>query len=482
MKTVIYLSNLDVSAVVGTGGRGGVTVSRVCRAKAPEKSIINGMVTDREAFDRFLRAFWAEHRLPERGVTLVLGSARAVTKLIRVPNMSRAKLMEYIPREFSGVERTKNPVFTYTKVGRDGNMDRILAGMVDRSFLEPHVNWFQSAGIRLDSIVPGSMADIVMLNHVPGLEHRTFVAQVLDGLSVLSLLYVDGQYFQMVRSRVTGARGTVAFGAECARIIDNQQQFLRVQNVTEPITHVYLLGEFSEQDVEICRESMAQLDGNLRTEQLRNEQIEDFEHIATLLGGLIWNGGSSDLMCQYRQGTDRWKRRKALAELVLPTAITVLVLTAVAGGQAVKWFSYASEAEQQMKVMSSPALSRAAAEYDALDRAVRDRKLREEMVRKTRTAAAGAPVCTSRVRCAVQESAEGLVAAKVTEYDRASGTVRVELSAERAEYVHRFVSRLADRRELFAKVHYDGYAWNGAAGRWETVVELHLAAGGEVMP
>lgn len=65
MSVVIYLSNQDVRAVVGTGKGGSqVSVSRVFRAEAPEGSIINGLVTNEEAFDAFLREFWENSQLP----------------------------------------------------------------------------------------------------------------------------------------------------------------------------------------------------------------------------------------------------------------------------------------------------------------------------------------------------------------------------------------------------------------------------------
>lgn len=505
MSTVIYLSNLEVLAVVGTSGHKCVTVRRVCRGRAPEGSIINGIVADEEVFDRFLREFWMENQLPKRGVTLVLGSARAVAKLIQVPGMPHRKLMEYIPRELAGVERTKNPVFTYTKVGKAGNMDRILACMVDRSFLEPHIKRFRFAGIRLHSIILGSTADIMALNHLSYLEHRTFVAQILDGTSVQNILYVDGQYFQMSRSRVLAGRGTAGFGAECARTIGNQQHFLKVQQVDKKITHVYLMGEFDERDFEICRESILQMDGDLQVEYLHDEndlclekslyagkhldqkakgqiryrageESDLFARASAPIGGLFRNRKQNDFLHQYVRGTEGWKRRKALEKLLLPTLAAAIVFSVVTTGQAMQWFYYASEVEKQLSYMSSPSLNHDVAEYDRLDRTVREIKIRQNAIRKTREYLASYPVCSSRINQAVLESAAGLVTAELSEYDGITGTAVIVVSAEQAENIHRFAARLEERKELFRDVSYEGFAWNERSGRWETVVNVHLVS------
>lgn len=140
-------------------------------------------------------------------------------------------------------------------------MCHVLATMIDRSFLEPHVERFQSMGIRLESIVMATMAEIQALNHLSYLKDKTCIIQMLDGMSLLNILYVDGQYYQFSRSRVFGERGTPAFGVECARTISNQQQFLKTQQIEEQVTHIYLGGEFEDEDLEVCRDSIFQMDG-----------------------------------------------------------------------------------------------------------------------------------------------------------------------------------------------------------------------------
>lgn len=500
MSVVIYLSNQDVRAVVGTGKGGSqVSVGRVFRAEAPEGSIINGLVTNEEAFDAFLREFWENGQLPKKGVTLVLGSAQAVTRLLHVPKMSHKKMMEYLPREFASVERTKDPVYSYVGMARDGAMCHVLATMIDRSFLEPHVERFQSMGIRLESIVMATMAEIQALNHLSYLKDKTCIIQMLDGMSLLNILYVDGQYYQFSRSRVFGERGTPAFGVECARTISNQQQFLKTQQIEEQVTHIYLGGEFEDEDLEVCRDSIFQMDGDLEVEKVREEQggsirfqpdfgadSGGFGHFVAAMGGLLVPKDHSNLAYQYRQNPEQIKRRRELVRYLAPVAAVFLILGAVAAAQAFIWFARMDVVSEQFAYLENPMVMEMAAEYDQLAAENEGLDARIGIIHKTMENLDTYPVYTTRVKQTVQECAAGVAAADITSFDAAQGKVAVEASSQDADSIHQFVGRLEERTDQFREVFYDGFHFDERSGAWKSSVVCYLAgpeqADGEVTP
>lgn len=497
MSVVIYLSNQDVRAVIGTARHGQASVSRVCRAQAPEGSIINGLVTNEEAFDTFFREFWTENRLPKKGVTLVLGSAQAVTRLLHVPAMSHKKMMEYLPREFASVERTKDPVYSYVMMSREGAMCHVLSTMIDRSFLEPHMERFRSMGVRLESIVMATMAEIQALNHLSYLKDKTCIIQMLDGMSLLNILYVGGQYYQFSRNRVFGERGTPAFGVECARTISNQQQFLKTQQIEDVITHIYLGGEFEEDDFEICRDSIFQMDGELEVEKVREEldgrirfrpeqSFGGFGHFVTAIGGLLVPKDKSNLVYQYRQNPERIGRRRELVKLVAPVAAVLLVLGAVAAAQAVIWFARVDRVNEQFSYLENPAVIERAAEYDQLaaENALLDARI--GIIRKTVENLNTYPVYTTRVKETIQECAEGLAIASITGFQASQGRITVEAESQEAERIHQFVGRLEDRTDQFREVFYEGFHFDDRSGTWKSSVICYLVgpeqAGWEVAP
>lgn len=497
MSVVIYLSNQDVRAVVGSGKNGQASVSRVCRAQAPEGSIINGLVTNEEAFDLFFREFWENNKLPKKGVILVLGSAQAVTRQLDVPKMSHKKMMEYLPREFASVERTKDPVYSYVRMSLNGAMCHVLATMIDRSFLEPHMERFRSMGIRLESVVMATMAEIQSLNHLSYLKDKTCIIQMLDGMSLLNILYVGGQYYQFSRSRVFGERGTPGFGVECARTISNQQQFLKTQQIEDRITHIYLGGEFEDDDFEISRDSIFQMDGELEVEKVRPEQdgrirfhpeqgFGGFGHFVTAIGGLLVPKDKSNLIYQYRQNPERIRHRRELVRYLAPVAAVLLGLGAVAAAQAFIWFSRVDVVNEQFSYLENPIVIERAAEYDQLaaENAILDSRI--EIVRKTMGNLDTYPVYTTHVKQVIQECAAGFASADITSFEASQGKVTVEASSQDAERIHQFVGRLEDRTDLFREVFYDGFNFDERSGTWKSSVACYLVgpqqAGGEVTP
>lgn len=485
MSVVIYLSNQDIRAVVGTVRRGQISVSMVCCAQAPEGSIINGFVTNEEVFDAFFREFWEKNHLPKKGVTLVLGSAQAVTRLLDVPGMSHKKMMEYLPREFASVERTKDPVYSYVEMSKEGELCHVLTTMIDRSFLQPHAERFCSMGIRLDSIVMGTMAEIQALNQLSYLKDKTSIIQVLDGMSLLNILYVDGQYYQFSRNRIFGERGTPAFGVECARTISNQQQFLKTQQIENTVTHIYLSGEFKEEDFEICRDSIYQMDGTLEVERICEEEggtirfltkpaCGGFDHFVTAVGGLLVPKDRRNLFFQYGQNPERIRRRRELIRYLAPTAAALLGLGAVAIVQSAIWFSRLNQVSEQFSYLEDPAVIEREAEYDQLEAENALLEARTGIIRKTMENLDTYPVYTSRVKQTIQECAAGFASAGITSFDASQGKVTVEASSPDAEYVHRFVGRLESRRDAFRDVFYDGFYFDERSGTWKCFVVCYL--------
>lgn len=496
MSTVIYLSNRNVRVVTGTGKNGKVTVTDAYSALAPEGSILNGQVIGEEAFRTFLEAFWSEHHLPRKDVTLVLGLAQAVSSVLRVPRMSHRQLMEYLPREFAAKEVGKNPAYSYVILGQRGELMEVAATMVDRSYLEPHLRRFQELGIQLTSVVTSFLAEILSLGCLSYTGDKTCIVQELNGMDLIQMLYVDGDYFQFNAVRVFGQRGTPAFGIECARSINNMQQFLRTQNQEAAVTHVYLGGEYQEDDVEISRESILQMDDSLVVEKLyeetggaisyRAEKQVPFEQVALMTGALLAPKGKSNLLYQYGQNQETVARRRELLRYLVPGGISVAALAGIAVVQAWLWFSSTEVVNRQFDYLSDQATIERVAEYDRLEKENEELALRVGVISKTLDGIHTYPVYRGEVKDAVESCASGVATAKIVRFDRASGAVSVEALSADEEGAHRFVDRLEKLTDLFATVHYEGFQYDERSGLWKAEVQCYLTVPetdqGEVTP
>ncbi|MDO5549739.1 MAG: hypothetical protein Q4F76_01080, partial [Lachnospiraceae bacterium] len=201
MKTVIYLSNQLVKAAVGEVRKGKLVISQAVAEEAPKLSIVNGQVTDEAAFTQFLEEFWKRHQLSRKKVYLVVSSTQTVVRFFETPKMSHRKMMEYLPREFSDVERLRNPVYSYQILGpgRTIHRQRVLGVVMERSFLTEHVRRFHSMGIQLVSVETALAAELRLLHQLEGLKGKTCAVGLLDGVTRMNILWKDGTFIHFSR-------------------------------------------------------------------------------------------------------------------------------------------------------------------------------------------------------------------------------------------------------------------------------------------
>lgn len=476
-NTVIFLSNQYVAALEGAVKEKKLTISRVCSAQAPEGSIINGTVTEKEEFDCFFRKFWEKNHLAHRNVTLVLGSAQAVSRQLLIPEMSHAKRMEYLRKEFSEMGRNRDPVLSYVKIGQENGMERMLVNMVNRSFLDDHIRRFDEMKIHLKSVVMASTADLMVFRECACLRGKTCVMQILDGMSVLNILYVDGTYFQMSRHRLLSERGTPAFGMECAACISNLQRFLYTQFPKQEVVQVYLLGEFSDGDFRCCRDCMQDMMPGLKAERLGKEacgrirfeaaaEAETFDEILAPVGGLLVSGKKNNLLYQYYHDPVMEQSRRQKIRVFAAAASVLMLLGILAAGQTVSWFWNAAAAEKQQELLNRLSESGEAEDYDRIQEELQLLKDQKEQLDRCLEEVWKAPEYRVEARAAVQECAEGCAAAEIASYDGSRGMIVIRLTAEKAEAIHKFAENLRHRQALFEYVTYDGFAWEEEKGGW----------------
>ena len=461
-----------------------MTITRTCRGEAPEGSIINGQIINEDDFDAFLLDFWVKNALPKKDVVLVLGGTASANRRMQVPKLNHDQLMDYLPREYAATEQRKDPVFAYMVQGQQGKLKELYTTMMERSFLEPHLTRFKKLGITLSGVVAADIGRVVALDNLSYLAGKTFVVQALDGMSLNNILYVNGQYYQHNTRRIFGERGTPAFGVECARNVSSLQQFLKTQQIDSAVSAVYLCGEFGAEGLEVCRESILQMDDSLEVDRLyeepggaisyRAEETEEFDYYTSLIGALMVPTGAGSLLRQYYHSPEQVKKQKARIRRILPMAVTGVVLAVVAAAGGVLWYRLADQVSQQLDYMGNAAVIEHVAEYDRLQTENEALGKRADVVEKTRKNLASYPVYTSQIKQTVQECAAGLATVELTSFDQQTGVLSINASSTSAEDVHQFVNRLEERSDLFQNVYYDGFQMDERSQLWNTAIQCYL--------
>ncbi|WP_343246431.1 type IV pilus biogenesis protein PilM [Diplocloster hominis] len=266
MNTSIYLSNQNIQILTGSGGRSKVSVKNVFQAKAPEGSLINGVITSEAELAECLGRLWSQYRLPRTNVGLVIDSTKFVTKILTLPAVKGNKLQELVKREFSDLGDREKLLFDYMILNKDskGRMLKILAAAAERDFIGSYVQLFEKLKISISSVNVALAAELKILDIHPALRGRTCILELLDGDNLVNTLIVNGEYKYSSRSRLFQEHGTEGFALDIARNVSGILQFHASERSEYAITDVFL-GGFSKENEMLCVDSIRSLNANLQT-------------------------------------------------------------------------------------------------------------------------------------------------------------------------------------------------------------------------
>ena len=94
MKTVVAFTGNKVSVLCGDARGGKIRVEKLIRVSFPIGCVMNGVVTDTEAFCEGIRAAWKENRLPKSGVILSVDGNHVTVKKTQLPRANRKRTGE----------------------------------------------------------------------------------------------------------------------------------------------------------------------------------------------------------------------------------------------------------------------------------------------------------------------------------------------------------------------------------------------------
>lgn len=508
METSIFLSNREVVAAEGIRRSGAVTVYRIVRGLAPENSIINGIVTDELEFDRFFRRFWEEHGLAKDRVVLVLGNAQAAMRNLRLPPMTHNQRMHHLMYEFADVARRKPMVLSYVKMGTDGRSEMILAGMTEQEFLEKHIRRFKEMGIRLQSVVLAEAADILALHQVADIREKNCVVQVPDGVSMLNILYRNGHYIQMNRTRILSMPGTGSYAAECAELVSRMCLFAEEYMPQCPVTHVYLAGGFREEEYAVYRHKIRQTTNVLTVEPLKMrlmEQIrfaaedccQDFSRSIAAIGGLLAAGRRNNLLYQYRLCLETVKRRKHRFRCLRRWMVVIGIPCVIAAGQWAMLDGIRERVEWQQEYMECAEEFQLARLYEEQRQEMDAMQIETQEMRRLSDELRSFPSYTAEAVRVITECEQGETEVEIKGYygfdlndflelekkryrrnHENCGVLYLEVFCGAPEQIHQFVERLEKKTEIVDAAEYNGFVRNEKRGGWTAKVSLRLAGQG----
>lgn len=457
MASILYLSNKLVQ-FVDAGGKGKtVTVHNVWQAEAPEGSIINGIITDEEAFLTWIKDFFAQNKLPRKDISLVVNSSQFNHKVLVFPKLRDAEIKKMIPREFSE-NRTENTLFTYYMLEGDANTrrQRVLATAVEKDFLLSYISFFKQAGIEITFIDSEINSLVRLFSNSLEVQKKTCLLQVLDGQEVISMLFIKGCYYYSQKNRLLHHDVAEELTGELESIRARLLQFLTSQQIKEPVETIYLCG--NGQDA--LKPQMAEVEiftGRkivLLNKAIKRKKVEFVYPVGSLLG----KKQGISFYRQLRQEQKEKRKQQELLNLLLPPGIVLgvgLLITAFMGNS---YFSGLRELKQIQKNMQESVNATGNASYEMALASVGAMEYKIDKVESIWDHLMSYPTINSYVEQKLEECAGSSISIEIKSFQRDSGVLTLEAYADNVQEINGFITSL-QAQDLFETIEYSGYTY-----------------------
>lgn len=475
MATILYLSNRLVQVVEARAKGKTVVVQNIWQGETPEGSLINGIITDEDAFTSWIKAFFLKNRLPRKDIALVINSTQFNNKVLEFPKIKDSEIRKMVPREFSE-NRTENTLFTYFTLDEGATRKmKILATAVEKGFLTSYINFFKQAGIEVTSIDSAIGCMVRLFMNSPEIHKKTCLVQVLDGREVVSMLFVRGVYFYSQKNRLfTQDSIDTDMQKELVAITDRILQFAAAQQIKEPINILYLCGN-RQKEFHQALENSQIFKGEkvLAISKMVRKQGVEFVYGA---GYLLSQRKDNSIYKQFIREQEDVKRRRETMELLLPSGVVLvicLIITVLLGN---RYFSGVEELRVHQHNMQDSDLVNANASYELASANEASLAAKTEQARSIWQHLLSYPTVNSSVQQALNDCAEGMVTIEIKSFQRDSGVLAIEASATDVRSINGFVANL-QAQEIFVNVEYSGYTYTSGPNNYSIHVVCSMAEG-----
>jgi len=260
MITSVYISNEKIQVLTGDKDKKGRLDVKACMyATLPEKAMGNGVITDELGVKEAIQKVWDKYNLPKRDVTLVVDSGTILNKKVPCPILPKASIPNIVAEEFKDVEGISNFLLDYTVIedGKNGE-PMLFANAVGKELVGAYVRVFNGLGIQLSRINTGINAEMSLIAANPATANDTEIVVNLDPANLTSVLFIDGKYSFVSRSRLLEERGSEGSRMEIVRALSSLIQFARSENSQKPVKAVYICGMI-EAEADLCPKISAML-------------------------------------------------------------------------------------------------------------------------------------------------------------------------------------------------------------------------------
>lgn len=329
MKSSIYIS-FERIEVIGYNKSGQkISIAEYVTYPLPEGIMINGKIIDQPVLTECLSDLRSQYPKLFTDPTLIVDGSTILTKRITVPKLTQRQYARLVREEFSDTaENLDELVCDYHLLHNTATKTMILACAVEKTQVESYMAAFREAGIKLKAIHIGVQA---LLNHVntsPALRETIAVLNVIDGVTMLSMLFDKGQNVFMSRARLY-SEDQAQLAQDVLSSLSGLIQFNKSEKFND-IAKSFYLG-LSDNDIKLMNTINPYPDIALAAPDIfigvnGAEKFDQHVHLAFLN---IWLGEDSiDLIRSYTK-LGKIKRQQRPKPVVIPVIAGTIVVLAI---------------------------------------------------------------------------------------------------------------------------------------------------------
>lgn len=485
MSTVIYLANQNVQIIEGTGNGKNISVKNYISVEAPEGSIINGIIMDTDAFVDFLKETWAANKLSAKDVTLIINSKKFIGRKLELPPLNEKKTFDYIAREYAGMGREEEQVYSYIPISKTENkMLNVYVEGIEPDFIRDYIDIFNAAGLKLTKVYSDESSLITFCSKTAAKYNKTFVLLVADAMTLTTLLWVNGSFYYYNSTRCFHEVDTEEYAGDIARSISQLSQFMKANQIEYQLESIQIAGVNPDNKVMYVA-AINELDLGASVDMFKfasgggaviDPNLQQYLHA---VAGLYENGKAENFLTQIQKNKKKISKeeeahRQEVIGLLTPVIVAltvmvvlVVVLAAVKRDKA-KQLAVLEEYNGNPEVMFSVSLFDSVATRNAFltaqFNAIDDVEANVDTY----------PCGNSEIVSTIQECAVGYADVKISSFNAEVGTIEMIATASNVEDINKFIKKLTEC-DTFSNVNYTGYNYAEELDKWNIMVTCTLA-------
>lgn len=292
MKKIIYINQDAIQIAEGKGQR-----TKCTHIDLATGTILNGVIVNEGEILEKLSA--NSKHLAGHQLTLIIDSSNIMVKKLTMPQLAPKRLAATLRGEFEVVE-SQNYLYDACHLGKSTTGHTYVAAASQQDFVEGYIRLFQSAGLKLERIDVLLNSVVKYATQHPQLQGQTFLLNIVQQNSMLSLLFGQGEYQLANRHRLLNEPGSPGFVAELYGKLSTMLQFSQSQKLQSPITASYYVG-IDEENLSELSAYLGEGDLQVLSHAVTPSQADCFY----ALSGLTTYKQDVDLLAQFKQATKK---------------------------------------------------------------------------------------------------------------------------------------------------------------------------------